>query len=352
MLFTVSLLSIIVIFATNVPIITSKYLFISCMHGQSVSSKHTAAALLMTLLLLGGCCRLNPSSRLDEDAKPPIILGIIPTSSHSLQLHADEELVALGPFTLEPALGAISCKKSPADTCLRIETSEAMRLGTCYTLKGAVCDDAGNSCSFEASFSGYNDHPASLLINEFTPRGSRTRPDRVELLVTESGNTAGLVLYDGIEQEYRQRFVFPDMEVSAGSLLVVCCGPSDEDYELSTETCSGLSGNNGVITIYRSIGSQIMDAVVYSDRFSDSDSRYMGFGSRYLLEAVTYLIDSGHWKGSLRPEEAARSDDSTSTRSICRSVPYRDTDTGADFHTVPTRGSTYGSENSNLMFDR
>ena len=64
-------------------------------------------------------------------------------------------------------------------------------------LQGAVEDNARNSLYFTISLYGYNDRVPKVLINEFTTQGSSAHPDRVELLVLEAGDTAGMVFYDG-----------------------------------------------------------------------------------------------------------------------------------------------------------
>ena len=60
-------------------------------------------------------------------------------------------------------------------------------------LKGRVNDWIGNSLTFTLGLWGYNPNLPTLLINEFTTKGSGNNPDRVELLVLK-GNLAGITL--------------------------------------------------------------------------------------------------------------------------------------------------------------
>ena len=65
------------------------------------------------------------------------------------------------------------------------------------------------------------------------------------------------------------------------------------------------------------------------------------------------LVAHGGWSisgQSVCPEDAVNPDGSTGTRSICRASVPSDTDTASDWHIVPTRGSTFGEENSDQVY--
>jgi hypothetical protein len=93
--------------------------------------------------------------------------------------------------------------------------------------------------------------------------------------------------------------------------------------------------------------------VLYSKRSSASDTLYRGFGSGETLERVEELAREGGWAAraeTVRPEDAVNPEESTATRSLCRGSASADTDRAADWHTVPTRGSTFGAENSDEVY--
>ncbi len=101
-----------------------------------------------------------------------------------------------------------------------------------------------------------------------------------------------------------------------------------------------LPGENGAVTLYGSPTGRILDALLYSCRFSDSDTKYSGFGSRALLDQAT----------KSRP----RGLDDITDRCVRRRAgappcpapepfvdpPIRGTRIRGDWHVVPTRGST------------
>ena len=207
-------------------------------------------------------------------------------------------------------------------------------------------------------------------MNEFTPRGSTDHPDLVELKVLTDGDMGGLVLYAGTPANFDARLVFPSFEVRRGSFIIVHCRPTGDPVEVdetgdpavsggidaspSTRDFwlhggQGLGGNNGVISVYERPGGPIIDGLLYSNRTSDSDDRYRGFGTSDVLERAEELVRDGGWRiagARVAPEDGISPEGSTATRSLCRSSASVDTDSRGDWHIVPTRGSTFGAENS------
>lgn len=246
--------------------------------------------------------------------------------------------------------------------------------GTEHSIEAQVTDLAGNHLRFVARFYGLNELVPAMIINEFTTQGSGKHPDLVEIRVLTDGNLAGSCIYEGVPGNWDELFVFPDLNVSAGDFIVVHFKPQGVDdeidevvrpdesggYDASPEAWdfwipdgSGLSGNNGVITLCENPIGGIIDAVLYSNRTSDSDDRYRGFGSRTVMERADYLVAEGAWaaNGVVRPEDAIDPEDSTATRSISRGTDGADTNHRDDWHITPTRGITPGSVNSDEVYD-
>ncbi len=107
------------------------------------------------------------------------------------------------------------------------------------------------------------------------------------------------------------------------------------------------------MSIYDRPGGLLLDGVLYSNRSSDSDERYDGFGTLDTLERARQLVADMGWViggEKVRPEDAVSPEGSTGTRSLCRSSSSADTDTLLDWHIVPTRGATFGEENSDEVY--
>jgi hypothetical protein len=242
-----------------------------------------------------------------------------------------------------------------------------------HTVEAQVVDPAGNHLRFVARFYGLNELVPAMIINEFTTQGSGSHPDLVEIRVLTDGNLAGCCLYEGVPGNWDEKLVFPDLSVRTGDFIVVHFKPqglpdevnetirTDESggYDTSPEAWdfwvpdgTGLSGNNGVITLCENPIGGVIDGVLYSNRTSDSDDQYRGFGSTTVVERADYLVAQGAWtaSGLVRPEDAVDPEDSTATRSIARGTDGADTNHRDDWHITPTRGLTPGSENADAVY--
>lgn len=344
--------------------------------------------LLFFSILLLSCSPLSGYQDLsDADYQPPVLLVAETTGRDRYLLEFSEPVQAGGKpmLLIGDAENSVVMEIRIEDTekhVVILSTEPYLGPGEEGVIRGSVADNSGNRIHFTTVVYGWNDSVPPLLINEFTTQGSASSPDRVELIVLGSGNTAGVTFLDGIDTEYRQKVVLPPIEVEKGDFIIIHCGkeepipyPSAETeakdqinlptaspsaWDVWIEEGIGLSGNNGVITLYSSPRGSLIDGVLYSNRSSDSDTRYEGFGSTALLEQSRRLLLLGGWKGTddstlrpqdgiLRPQDGINPDDSTATRSMCR-VNYGDTDTQSDWHIVPTRGSTFGKQNSSEVY--
>jgi hypothetical protein len=323
-------------------------------------------------LLLAACGPLaDLREKLEPDLNPPALLGF-KVRQEKLELSFDEAPICTPEdVRLPPPLEMAGL--SIEDT--RVLLSLAGQVpGQRYTVELTVADKRGNSLSLAVELYGFNPRCPRLLINEFTPRGSSTHPDLIELKVLEPGDMAGLTLYQGTPSSWEARLVFPPLAVERGEFILVHCKPQGIPEELD-ETGSkeqsggldasptaydfwilggtGLGGNNGVLSLNDRPSGGILDGVLYSNRTSASDTQYGGFGSVENLARAEELVREGGWVASgesVRPEDAVNPEESTATRSLCRSSSSADTDCAADWHTVPTRGSTFGAENSDELY--
>ena len=313
-----------------------------------------------------GCEPVGHALVEDVDLLPPVFNGITVTSATTVIARFDEP-VTMAPeaVTVEPDL-TVTEVGSGEEVAITVATP--LTAGRSYTLHTTVRDERGNSTTFVARFWGYNPRPPGLVINEFTTQGSKKRPDAIELYVTRDGNLGGVTVYDGCADNYRDHVVLPAVEVAAGDYLVIHAtahglgedehaGADQSDHELALpgvwdfwmQEGTGLSGKNGVLTVHAAPGGALLDGVLYSNRTSDSDERYRGFGSKATMLRADRLAELGGWKfagGLIAPEDAISSAASASTRSLNRDSSNTDTDSAADWHTVPTRGASFGAVNS------
>ncbi len=309
-------------------------------------------------LAAGACRPLHEAVRpADSEFYPPELLAVRVQSPTELALDFDKPTsVVTDSVQLEPALAVTA--PGDAQRTVLLEFAEPSEAGAQYALRAAVRDEAGNTLQFVISFYGFNDRLPELLINEFSPRGSASNPERVELFVQQGGNTAGVCLYNGVAGDYDSKIILPNREVETGEYLVVHFRPDsepigEERLNFQVPEAAGLPSNNGVLALYDTPNGTILDAVIYTNRTSQSDSTFRGFGTRRTLDRVDTVVAAGAWQIADRlaaPEDAVWADHASPTRSINRDSHSTDTDHLADWHTVPTRGATFGAVNSDERF--
>ncbi len=321
------------------------------------------------VLVLSACAPPDPRELLITDVHPPRFLSAEAVGRHELVLRFDRPAAVIpGYLRIEPALEIESV--SDGTPTVRVRFAESAEIGQEYLAEVAVRDEDENSLHLIAPFYGYNPDLPEVVINELNPRGSGNNPEIVELYVRQGGNLGGATLTNGTADDYDTRYVFPGLPVETGEFILVHFRPEGleeeidelgEEWDISdglntTEAArslwvpegSGLPTNNGAVVLNRTPAGGIMDAVLYTNRTSDSDERYRGFGTARMVEWVDHVVSEGGWRiegSEAAPEDLVYVGDSTATRSLNRSRDSVDTDHRSDWHTVPTRGATWGEPN-------
>ena len=329
---------------------------------------------LACLALLSACAPLPAEKKPNQStAAPPMVQEVSNSSPNLITLKFDKEISAdPSNFMIVPEVGieSVECQGQTVQVC----PAQALSAGEEYFIKGTVQDSKSNSTSFGVTFFGFNPNLPHLVINEFTTNGSGKHPDTVELYVKKGGNAAGITLFGGTKTTFADKFILPSLRVTAGDYVLIHLKPQGLETEVdetvrkdvaagydSSDTAwdfwvhggSGLSGNNGAITLYTNPYGELMDAAIYTNRTSESDENYRGFGSAKFMLQADEIAETGGWSiegDEIAPEDCIPSTDSTATRSICRSSNSSDTDSKGDWHTVPTSKFSFGKENSDEVY--
>jgi len=327
-----------------------------------------AGILIFLSLICTGCG--SPTSlpeMIEGDWVPPMLSRIVARSPEVIALEFDEP-VRLLEATIEPPV--IVAAATWRNGALEIAGTERFEASIEYWVDARVEDEAGNISSVLASVYGLNENLPLLRISEVVCEGSSTHPDWVELEVIESGDLAGVCLYEGSPGVWDSRKVFPSVPVSAGEFIVVHFKPEvipEEIDEISDPSESGgrdvhpdawdfwVAGGDGIpnttggLTLTAFPGGPCIDALLYTTKRYDPNDEKRGFGLASQLEIFEEVVAAGGWipEGEfVIPEDGVDPEDSTATRSICRDPGGTDTDTAADWHITPTSGATPGYENT------
>ena len=332
-----------------------------------------ALIILFLILSLFSCNDpFNEDSTMLIDLKPPQLQNVTLKSSRELTVYFDENVsFSKDSYFSEPDLPVESWETG--EKFLTLQFSETQVPGKMYKCRCDVEDEKGNRLSFLIRYYGWNNRIPSLLINEFNPQCSGNNPDTIELYAKDSGNTAGMTLFLGTSRYFSDYLVLPSLEVVAGDFIIVHLRPEGIDAEINESSekdesggllssdlawdiwakkDSPLSGSNGIITLYTNPFGTIVDAVPYSERVTADSEDYRGWTSA-TFKMVEHLSFLNVWKtteGFIRPEDAASSEGTTGTRSICRDSQSTDSNTPEDWHIVPTGEKSFGEANSDHVY--
>lgn len=314
------------------------------------------ACTLLCMLLLSFACQPVPEQQLfnvlsGKDRVPPVFLGATAVASDTIICYFNEP-VSCDLLHTVVGKGLKLVEALPYAHELKLVVDGTMAPGVAVVISARVRDSMGNSLGFSTTCWGKNERVPRLLINEFTTKGSGNNPDRVELWTATAGNLAGITFYEGMPESYDSKFTFPALEVVSGEFLVLYLGQSPPEGKPNSFYASevGLGSNNGVLSVYATPGSDCLDAVLYSNRTSTSDTDFRGFGTQKVLDRVLLLQKSRGWGASpgiaLMPEMAIDSTYSTATRSMGRLPDGADTDTKLDWQVAATGKASFGAGNS------
>ncbi len=280
-----------------------------------------------------------------NESQGPVLLEVRTVAFNKVQLTFNKFIKGeRGDFNFENSLIKVD-SLSAKEQILTLVLNKAISGGKKENLKAHITDLSGNSLTFTIGIWGYNPNLPRLLINEFTTKGSGNNPDRVELIVLEQGDLAGITLYDGVKDDYDSCTILPPYLVNKGDYVVIefsegLRGTHPIEF-FGGEV--GLGANNGVITLYDSPEGDILDGVIYSNV---SSTQFGGFGTRKVEERVRIIEQTDQWLPKpINNSDCIDSSDSTATRSMCRTLGKEDTNRKADWHVVPTGKSSFGFDN-------
>ena len=316
---------------------------------------HLCIAILLTVTL--NACEAQPQRELynvllGQDQQSPLLLASKSTTSHQATCYFNETVFCVPQDFSCPTDSVKIISVVPFEETIIITFAEALSAGQRVEIEGRVRDVVGNTLTFKVGVWGFNDRIPTLLINEFTTKGSGKNPDRIELWAKTEGNLAGVTIYDGVASTYDSQCILPSFEVSAGDYIVIQYGKDfSQEHSIEFDGGSvGLGANNGAISLYDAPNGSIIDAVVYSNRTSDSDTNYGGFGTNKVCQRVRTLESTGNWEPlPIIPETAVDSTYSTATRSFCREKGV-DTNTKNDWYIVPTSKASFGKVNTSERY--
>jgi len=231
-------------------------------------------------------------------------------------------------------------------------------IGVSAILSVVVEDNGGNSLSFSAPFTGFNERPACLRINEIRTEYDKPKVEYVEFFVTAAGNLAGLEIQNSMNVDHTF-WEFPAAEVAKGDYVVwhlrsleeglvnetgetdasAGCDANPEARDFwDTQTKAPLKKNN-VILLRERKGGKILDAVPYIEAGKDA------WPDDALAFAAEEAVGAGAWGPTALVTDAVISTGTTPTRTIGRNERSDDANLASDWAVCPTGKKSPGSVN-------
>jgi len=322
-------------------------------------------------------CSVSPDTELtqshadsveEQELTPPVLLDSRYDEQGNYRLYFNEVVhMTESTAAIEPEIEGWRIQEEGEELVLLWDEDPVEAIE--YRLSLTVKDADGSSNWFILPFWTHQQNQARLLINETNPKGSGNNPDCIEFYCTSGGTLKGIAFYLGCCREYTGNYFFPEMEVQQGDYLILHCAPKgtdDEQTELEDKALSGgllasddawdfwcpeklsLPGTNGLFTLYTlPRDGNIMDCLIYTNRQYAPQEEDLGWTSTLYKQLMK--LEEGSWEKEgemVSPAEALWGDDSTATRSLCRSSLSEDSNRANDWHTVPTSSKTFGAVNT------
>jgi hypothetical protein len=300
-------------------------------------------------------CALNPEivTVWGGDAEVPKLVGVEPLSAKEIRATFSAPVsISNAEVAMPEVPGAIITTSWEADggNSVVFILDESVGVGAPAALSATVADGKGNSLAFSVPFTGYNDHPAKLRINEiridYVGAKDKTFPkvEFIEFVVVSSGNLGGVEVYNAANAA-RPSYEFPPVEVSAGDFIVyhlrsieeglvnetgaidasagTDAKPTARDF-WDTQTRKPFKDDNVILVRERKAG-PIMDALLYVA------TKTTDWPSDTVKAAAELAFSSGAWKPGSDVSDAAGTKSLSPTRTLGRDSLSRDTDSSSDW---------------------
>ncbi len=290
---------------------------------------------LPCVLVLTGClsCAVDAAvlSVWGSDAAPPTLLSVTPRSSTLVSVAFSGPVRVLDASAASEGGQDLGARWAEGETAsVEFSLSSALPAGGRGLIEGTVADGAGSTLSFTVPFTGYNERPAVLRINEVRFDYSKPKVEFVEFLVLRGGNLGGITI-ENYRNAARPVTELPPCEVSAGDFVVWHLRSVEEglvtelgavDVSAGTDsnpqardiwddqTSAPLKGTNALLLRERR-GGALQDALLAAETaFADWPSDAVSAAAR---EAET----AGLWPGSSLGS-AVNTDGTSPTRTLGR----------------------------------
>jgi hypothetical protein len=330
-----------------------------------------SVVVVITALFFCSSCSMDPEvvSIFGGDIAVPKLVSVEPVSGREIRAVFSSPVTVSGAgVSLQSSAASPEIpssweeKTGSGDVSFILE--ETVALGSRAVLSATVTDPHGNSLSFSVPFTGYNDHPPKLRIQEIRTDYSKPKVEFVELVALTAGNLSGVEIVNA-GNAARPSWEFPAVEVKAGDIIVYHLRSVEEGLVNETGAADGSGGvdarpgardfwdtqakaplkDTNVILVRARRGGEILDAVLMAAP-GVTDWPSGGAAAGGIAVAARTACEAGAWKGEPTVANAVSSEGMTVTRTLGRNPGAADTDSAADWKLCAKGKSTPGAANA------
>lgn len=309
--------------------------------------------LLIAVVLIVSSCPAEGGRIYDtffgKDQEAPVLLSYSLRDNSIIRLVYSEDVTII-----EMKLGSNPLVGNPTGTVFLLPLGRTLEKGEEAIFYVTSEDSSGNTSRSAIKLVGRNMEIPDALINEVSPKGTETSPDRIEILFLEEGSAAGLVVTDALIEDAEHYVILPDIHVKPYDTIVIYWDSTPDSFDMIFDNgfCGyiveggsdkTLSGTNGAVLLYSEIDGYLMDGIIYTTGESELCD---GYGNTKTENAAIYMMRTGEWEG-----DAISSLDVTASRVIARFPGGVDTNTSADFFITDTSESTFGMNNVYIPYE-
>ena len=238
----------------------------------------------------------------------------------------------------------VSWESIPDGSGIRFTLARSPGPGVKAILSGTVRDANGDTLSFAAPFTGFNDRVPRLRISEIRTGYSKPKVEYIEIVALTAGNLGGVEIFNAMNGVVPVREL-PAVEVKAGEYIVWHFRSVEEGLVNETGALNASGGTDScptaldfwdtqdrspfkatnVIWLRERKGGAIMDALLCAE------SGKADWPTDAVRAAALEAVAAGAWRPGALIADAAPSDGMTPTRTLARDPALTDTDSAADW---------------------
>jgi hypothetical protein len=325
---------------------------------------------LGTCIALGSCSTGGESAiaalLLGSSSQAPVFLNYKTVSENEITFEFSRE-VKVTSLNFDPVIAVASVENG---STVKVTFMENTKPGELITADLLAEDDHKNSVNIIIPFRTRNNRMPKLEINEICTETATAaagkKEEFIEFKLKSAGNLGAMriVINGNTAAAKKTVYEFSPVEVKKDEYMVLHLRTynteSKDEHTDALDESAGVNASSTARDFWIPGDTKLLHktAMIYvldqDDNVLDavilSESPDSWWTKDYFAETADFLFNSGSWKspagGVCSPKDAASSNGTTNTRTICRDETVENSSTAKDWYVTVTSGATPGKPNN------